>query len=231
MMTQFYNRFKNSLRCKLLAWFLLLALIPMVIVSVVSYNTAKNSLYEASVRSLNMSVNSQVAFVNNWFKYRMIDLESQAENHSTAVFLSELQEAFAQSTMELSEFVSSYQWNKLVHEHSMDLRGFQRLYKYYDVFLIDLDGNILYTNAQEGDLGANLLAGSFADTRFSQAFDYTVKTGSLAFSDIEQYQPSSFASAGFLSTLVFNEDGEKIGVIALQFSASQLESALSVLGE
>lgn len=216
---------RGGLTRKLLVWFLAVALAPLIVVSLVSYNTAKESLHTASLESLSMSVHNQVAFIENWFKYRMIDLESQAASQSTTRFLEELYGAFESGNKGLPEFVDSYHWNRIVFEYGEDLQKFQRAYGYYDVFLIDIDGNILYTNSREDDLGTNLITGEYAKTKFASSFVKTLETGQTVFSDLEVYEPSNNVMAGFLSAIIVNDSGDKIGAIAFQFSQSQLKFA------
>jgi len=45
-----------------------------------------------------------------------------------------------------------------------------------------------------------------------------LETGRSTFSDFERYEPSGAAVAGFLTSVLVNEDGEKIGLIAFQLN-------------
>lgn len=79
---------RGSLKRRLLAWFLAAALLPLTVVSAISYYTAKESLRAAAaVKSLSASVREKAEFIGNWFHYRLVDLESQATSVSNARFI------------------------------------------------------------------------------------------------------------------------------------------------
>ncbi len=85
---------RDSLRRRMLVWFLLVALVPLTIVSFISFYAADQSLRKAAFKSLSSNVEAKVAFIENWFDYRLLDLESQATNTNNSRFLKELTAAF-----------------------------------------------------------------------------------------------------------------------------------------
>ena len=224
--THSQTRNKGRLTRKLLVWFLLVALVPMSITSFIAYYTAKNSLYSSALESLDAYITERSAFIDNWFKYRFIDLESQATSISNVRFLGELHDAFKSSGMNLRQFVESDRWNLIVDKQSEDLKTFRKLYEYNDVFLIDKEGNILFNFAGKSDLGINLFNGPLAETRFADTCRLTLKTGHSSFSDLEHYQPANNVIAGFFTSVIVNQDGEKIGIFALRISPEQIKYAM-----
>ena len=225
------REYRGGVHRKILLWFLFVSIVPMILIGSLSYGVAKKSMRQSSVEMLVRSAHSRSAFINNWFSYRIRDIESQASKKDAVEFLSRLNEEYQSSENDLAAFVKGYQWNKLVHEFGEDYQNFQRTYGYYDVVLIDLDGNILYSNTQEEDLGKNLLTGSLAETKFAHSFRQTVETGQTVFSDIEKYEPSGFDPAGFLTTIIIDSNGDKIGVLAFQISANQLRFTMHRLDQ
>ena len=217
------KRYCCGLKRKLLVWLLLVAMIPLTLMSVLSYSIAKNSLRKASTDSLSARVHDNAAFIENWFHYRILDLESHAMSQNSTMFMQELHKSYVANGENLGDYVATDQWNRIVHGRSEDLKNFQRMYGYYDVLLINMDGDILYTNSREGGLGSNLITGPLAHTKFARAFRVTSETGQSRFSDLERYEPSQSQIAGFLTTILFNEDGDKIGVFALQLSPEQIQ--------
>lgn len=101
----------------------------------------------------------KAAFINNWFSYRFLDLESQATSLENAHFLLELRDAFQSGEKEVEDFVRGYDWAVIAGERGTDLKAFRRTYGYYDVYLIDSEGNILFTTMGKPDLGTNLFDG------------------------------------------------------------------------
>jgi methyl-accepting chemotaxis protein len=102
---------------------------------------------------------------------------------------------------------------------------------YYDIFVIDMAGNVVYTVFKELDFGSNLLHGEYKDTGLAKAFrsavEETAKDGDTFFVDFEAYAPSNGAPASFIATPVFNEKGEKIGVLAYQMPLGEMNKLLT----
>ncbi len=91
-------------------------------------------------------------------------------------------------------------------------------HRYYDVFFIGPDGDVLYTVTKEDDYGSNLLDGPYADTGLGRLFRYlhTSPGGDrVEFEDFSRYPPSNNQPAAFLGARVYS-DGEYVGVYAVQ---------------
>ncbi|MGH1480366.1 MAG: methyl-accepting chemotaxis protein [Geminicoccales bacterium] len=108
-------------------------------------------------------------------------------------------------------------------------RKFLRERGYYDVFLFDTDGNLIYSVYKELDYATNLVSGEWRDSDLGEAFraardnpiaDYK------AFFDFSPYAPSHGAPASFFSTPVLDVDGEFVGVLAFQMPVDELDHIL-----
>ncbi|MBN4046865.1 response regulator, partial [bacterium AH-315-P07] len=216
-----------SLGRTLLGWFLFFALIPLGVVSWITYNEARNSLEASAVDALNSTAALKAAFIDNWFQHRFLDLEAQASSTANGQLLSELGQAFRTSNKPIEDFVGGYRWESILHERTQDLIGFRRAYEYYDLLLIDEAGNILYSVVREPDLGTNLFTGPYSDSQFAQACRLALETGRPVFSDFEFYAPSDGALAGFLTSVVVDEDGNRVGLFAMQIPIDKLDEIMS----
>jgi len=116
-------------------------------------------------------------------------------------------------------------------------RTFLREREYYDIFLFDLSGNLIYTVFKELDYATNLETGEYRTTDLGNAFRAAKNSGtegSLHFFDFEPYAPSHGAPASFISTPVFDTGGKKIGVLVFQMPISRINAVMkneSGLGE
>ena len=218
--------FRAGLGMRLLLWFLALSIIPLAIVSVVSYLNARKSLYADAEKSLAAIAGIKTQYIKSYFARTLTDLAAQSEMVANAEFLGELRAAFVESGKPLPDFVKSFKWEMIVHERSPDLKAFHRTYGYYDVFLIDAEGNVLFTALREADLGTNILEGAYSDTFFAATCRKALETGRPTFSDYERHAPSDNAVAGFLASVLLNEDGDKIGLIALQVAIDQVDGLM-----
>jgi hypothetical protein len=108
-------------------------------------------------------------------------------------------------------------------------KDFVKEFGFYDLFLIDLQGTIVYTVFKEVDLGTSLLSGPYKNTNFADVFRKAAKTMTkrkVFFSDFEPYAPSYNAPAAFVASPVFMDD-QKIGVIALQFPIDHINETMT----
>ncbi|WP_245897980.1 methyl-accepting chemotaxis protein [Pseudoprimorskyibacter insulae] len=89
---------------------------------------------------------------------------------------------------------------------------------YYDVFLIDTRGNIVYTAFKEIDYADNLLNGPLSNSGLAVAFRDAreAEAGEVIYTDYTRYAPSMDAPAAFVASPVFNAAGRRMGVVALQ---------------
>ena len=218
---------KRSLARELIVWFLVLSIVPLIAVAWFNYQQTAATLKNAAIDRLNDISALKIHFINNWFDYRFMDLASQAESKFNANLLASFKEEFIASQQTLSNYVKSDSWVKKSNQGGHRLVTLATKYDYiYDIFLIDLQGNLLYSITQESDLGTNLLTGRLKDTEFSKAVMKTLATGDPLFSGIERYGPSNDVLAGFLTGQLLDERGNKQGVIAIQL---RLDKVFNIL--
>ncbi|MEP1327051.1 methyl-accepting chemotaxis protein [Pseudophaeobacter sp.] len=100
---------------------------------------------------------------------------------------------------------------------------------YYDAFLVDLQGNIIYTVFKEMDYGTNLLDGVYADSGLGAAFRAAMDDipGQVYYSDLSPYAPSNDAPAGFAATPVADSNGDIVGILALQFPIDYISGIIN----
>lgn len=208
----------RSIGSALLRWFLALSLIPLLAVSWYVYDQTLQSVIKMQSIKLEEVAKADTKRIREQFDELKRDLSYWAQAPDRQEFLHQLIHARGNQRGEL--FVKSADYQKL--DKSAPAAGMVRLQTYYenlyDVFLIDLEGNIIYSLAKEADLGTNLQDGPYASTRFAKAFRLTLSDGQLHFSDIEQYAPSNNIIAGFVTAPMYAPSGKMIGVMALQLN-------------
>lgn len=99
---------------------------------------------------------------------------------------------------------------------------------FYDVFLIDNAGNIVYTVAKESDFGENLRTGRLKDSNLAGVYDRASKgaPNDIFFSDFQPYEPSGNSVAMFAATPIMNPAGKTVGVYAVQLPITKIADIL-----
>lgn len=103
-------------------------------------------------------------------------------------------------------------------------RDFLQRFGYYDIFLINNNGDIVYSVYKEIDFATNLNDGPHADTGLGNAFRSAAAADPEAdavLEDFSVYLPSYDAPAGFLAAPVY-ANSERVGVLAMQFPLDRL---------
>ena len=218
----------GTLSRQLTGWFLVVGLLPWLVVALISYFQSRESLHQAAEQSLGQSADEKIRFINNWFDYRWMDLRLQASSAKNQALLNTLSEALRRSGLPVELFIESSQWQTINKAARSDLRDIRNHYDYiYDLFLIDLNGNILFSEAQQSDLGSNLFTGPLQQSRFAGAVSQSLAQDRAIFSDIERYPPSNNLLCGFLVAPLRDDNGEIQGAFAMQIRLDRLYALLA----
>jgi signal transduction histidine kinase/DNA-binding response OmpR family regulator/HAMP domain-containing protein len=219
--------FKPGLGRSLVLWFLLLALLPLTVVSLISLEHSGTILRNDAFRITQLQTRLLGERIDNYFRRMILDLALETNRHDHLVFVQSLNNALLDSGQDAHEFVGSRQWTQLVDQYGDGLTTLRRTYKYQNVYLISTRGDILYSVVENNDLGTNLFTGMYADSRFAAAARRSFSSGKATFSDLELFEPSGTQPTGFLISPLVDEGGNKAGLLAFQFSSRQIESIMA----
>ncbi len=96
---------------------------------------------------------------------------------------------------------------------------------YYDIFLFNKNGDLVYTVFKERDYATNMNTGQWKDTDLATAFKAAAanpQKDTFNFFDFKEYGPSNNAAASFISSPVLDQDGQLMGVMAFQMPAGKI---------
>lgn len=102
-------------------------------------------------------------------------------------------------------------------------------YHFYDLFLIDNAGNIIYSVYKEFDFATNVVKGAYAKSGLASVFKRAVNLpqGVVAFEDFKPYEASYNKPAAFVATPIYNNDVQ-IGILVIQLPINQLVKVMSL---
>lgn len=113
------------------------------------------------------------------------------------------------------------------------LHRYQSAFGFYDIFLINPEGRVLYTVFKEADLGARLGDPPYAGTALGRAHRRAMaldEPEKAVLEDYAAYPPSENAPAAFVAAPVWRR-GEKAGVLAIQISIDAVNRVISGNGQ
>ncbi|MEP3124479.1 methyl-accepting chemotaxis protein [Nisaea sp.] len=117
-----------------------------------------------------------------------------------------------------------------VHRRFHDVfRELLRKRGYYDIFLFNPNGDLIYSVYKELDYATNMNTGEWKDTDLANAFRAGMQksdTADHSFFDFRPYGPSYDAPASFISAPVVIE-GQTKGVLVFQMPVDEINAAMS----
>jgi len=204
----FLKRFRIS--TQLIFWFLLVALIPLAIVTTLAVSTARTSMQkEVSARLLAIA-NAKAEQIETYIQTKRSDVARLAQSPDVIRSIDEYARPFAQYGLHSKEYLAVDQEIRPYFAYYQEEVG------YYDIFLISENGDIVFTVEQEDDLGTNLLTGEYSETGLAQVFKRAQTLLETDISQFEFYLPSQ-EPAAFIAAPVFS-DGRFVGAVAVQLS-------------
>lgn len=107
------------------------------------------------------------------------------------------------------------------------LQSYLELYDGEDIFLFDLEGNLVYSVLKNREYATNLNTGQWKDTNLGKAFRAAASSNAkdaLFFFDFEHYAPNANQPASFISTGINDLADRKIGVLVFQISSQSINA-------
>jgi methyl-accepting chemotaxis protein len=206
-----------SFSVKLISVFLLISIIPALIIGFLSMNNASEGLEEQAFSSLRAVREIKANQIEDFFGEKLADVDVLSGSRDTLFAMEEIADIYA------AEGLDSMQYNNAANRYQEHFTHFIEEYGYYDLFLINNDGEIVYTQAREDDLGTNLINGQYSDSNLAEV--YTKGKESRALVDYAYYEPSDAPAIFVASPIVQNE--QTIGVLALQISDEAINAIMN----
>ncbi len=124
--------------------------------------------------------------------------------------------------------IDTPEWRTTARKHQSRLKDIVEGNGWYDLFLIHTDGDIVYTNARESDLGQIIPDSKLRDSSLGEAFRRASRAGpnEVVLGDFAPYAPSNGEPAAFMMTQMRNAQGNLIGYVALQIPLDRVNAIM-----
>ncbi|MFO0389829.1 MAG: methyl-accepting chemotaxis protein [Alphaproteobacteria bacterium] len=110
------------------------------------------------------------------------------------------------------------------------LREFLEENGYYDIFIVDTNGNVVYTVFKELDYATNLNSGQWKDTDLAKLYTAIMAqkdAEEVSFVDFKPYAPSANVPASFIGRPIEAEEGKYVGALIYQMPIDRINKILS----
>ncbi len=198
------------------------SIIPLLIIGYLGFKNGHRNMSLEAEKSMQSAINSKYNAFNNSFVERLHNLEAQARSEENIHFLRKIREVKQMSGQELPDFIQSEAYSQISKLYSNKLSKYLTTYNYNDIFLIEMNGDILFSVKAEDDLGTNIFTGKYRDSLLASVCRKTKDIEQSAISDIELYGATG-DTAMFMARIMVNSAGEKVGILAFQLHADHLQ--------
>ncbi|WP_029898796.1 methyl-accepting chemotaxis protein [Desulfohalovibrio reitneri] len=213
----------NSLKFKMISYCLAVGILPLALFG--AYSILKNTAtteemaFEQlrSIRDVKQHALEEI--IEMWEKEISVLRSDQSAAEAMRAFSRYAGEAGAESGRRMD--VRSAEYRQLQREYNQDLRKYVDVLGYYDIFLINEKGRVLFTSVLESDVGADLANGPLSGSGLATAWREATRKD-MAFVDFSPYAPSNGEPAAFIAAPLRGGDG----VVALQASLGRINELM-----
>lgn len=242
--------FLNNIRLavKLPLIMLSLSALALIGMGLLAYFDAKTTLDDAARTRLQVALETRSASVSVWHRTLAKEVIAETSSPSTRRSISEFIGAWAALPGNKSEFLKEHfkadepkdaktpavvDFSAVQTDYSRRHRRRHPHYEtvmernsYFDVFLFDPEGNLVYSVLKEADFATNFMSGEYKDTGLGIAFRQAMTLGrnEISFVDLAPYAPSNGDTAGFIAAPILSVNGAVMGVYAIQISTDTISA-------
>lgn len=193
---------------RLLLLFLMVSVLPLLLFSYVNLQQEALTLRNEVLSRMSGLADKKAIQVKSYLAERVREVRIRVRGPQVIAGMTRLPKLYVAGRSSLayqqeSAFLHQY-FDRYVEESG----------RYYDVFLITPQGEIVYTQKHESDFATNLRTGTERDSQLAQAFRTVCMTLEPVISGYEQYAPSHSPALFIVAPIMV--EGQFKGVFAVQ---------------
>lgn len=219
----------KRIRTRLLAQFMVVALVPMGLLGGLAYRHSANVMRSATESHLKTVGDAKARRFESYLLDRRLDIEVTSQSPAVSRAIEVLSKAYKTDGPLSPEYLAA---DRAIRPYLTYVRD---AYGFYDLFLISPEGDVVFSLVHEDGFGTNLNSGPYRDSQLAEAFK---SASTLRLSNISEYRyyPPSKARAAFVTAPALAQESLN-GVVAAQLDVRQINqlaadySGLGATGE
>ncbi|MEG3639601.1 response regulator [Magnetococcus sp. PR-3] len=208
-----------KIRTRLLLLLCAISLVPLTLVTLFLLDRSQQALSEAAYAQLRTVRDTKIINIQRYFAENRSDISvlSKTSHMSNAL------DAFSSALTEEGLDQSQYDYYESL-DFGDGFKNFMTENGHYDLMLITLEGDIVYSVRKESDLTKNVLAKPLAKTLLGQSFKKGLEQ--VVTTDFSLYGPSKDQPISFLLAPIINL-GQTLGVVVLKTTPERINEIMS----
>ena len=235
-----------KLKAKITVILLSFGLGGILLSGIIGYEQGASAVEQTTQRMLLTARDNKKVELQNYFDQIQSQLRVYADDYSVTEGMESFRQAFESggnaprsAYMErnpnppgqrdqMSDAKDSSAFTKAHIRFHPHFREFIQEFGYGDMLLVDMGGNVVYTVKKDGDFGANLATGKYAQQNVALAFREAASAdrGTVYMADYALYEPSGNTPAAFAATPVFGERSKRIGVLIFKMPIARINQVM-----
>lgn len=228
-----------------------LAIASLGITSYLGISSAETALETAQSEKLEAVQESRISQMEGYLRSIQEDVQTLAQNHMVIDAIKDMEDAFAEfgpnKVQIAQDLYISNNSNAAGEKHKLDYADDGSAYSlyhkkyhpwfrqvmeargYYDVFLVNEFGDVVYSVYKEADYATNLKAGEWKDSDLGKIYrmvEDNQRKDYVAFTDFAPYAPSAGVPASFMAVPVFEYEGEFHGALIFQMPIDRINNIM-----
>ena len=239
-----------SLAIKVPAFFCALGVSGLVIAAVIAYEQSKSQIELQAIDELDQVVAMHDKALNDYINNIFADLNVLASNPFVQAGLVKFSSAYQNvGEKNLTQTYIKNNPHPLGERHKLDKGDNNSPYDqlhaqyqpwfrtnleqkgFYDIFLVDTDGNLVYTAYKEAEFATNLINGPWRNTGVADVARRLLKGEPKAIVDFATYAPSNNIPASFAGVPISGADGKIVGAFIVQLPIDKIANTMKVDNE
>ena len=221
--------FSRSITAKLLLFFILLTLVPLLIIGYYSILNTKKEITQVKFDQLASIGKLKQKQINSYVNNRFKDLHVLTRSQEVIKFYELLSNYHDQvgAKADGSLNITSDEYNKIYDKLQSyfssytDYSGYSNLY-----FICSAHGHIMFSETRHEDLGSNLSTGKYSQSSLAKLWNSVISKQGEVMTDFSYYPPAA-KNVAFLAAPIFDEKGSIIAVLALELGFERINEIMS----
>ncbi|MFP4090277.1 MAG: GAF domain-containing protein [Cyclobacteriaceae bacterium] len=210
-----FNWLKKSITRQLIVYWLCISLTPLLLSALIFYHFSKEAILQRSFEQLSSIRETKKMQLYDFFDFQLNLVDILAESPTVITALTEFDSVYQQG-VESAAYLSV---NEQYHPY---LAKIKETYGLYDVFLVNLKGDIIYTVVHEPDFATNLVDGPYRDQNIAEAYKKGLAQNTLI--DFDHYAPSQGQAASFVASPIRDAQQQTLGVLITQLPLDKIDA-------
>lgn len=204
----------------LIAGFFTLTFIPLVFIEWSSRATIDNVIEENIRNRLAGLTNYKANSIEENLEEKMESLKSFSREGFVTKAMEEINSVYTKEGIDSDAYDIVYDKNYYIFYEYLKLE------KHYDVFLMNLSGDIIFTVLKEPDFATSLVDGPYKNSGLAKTFKKVVDTHQTVLSGLDPYDVSGGLHSQFVAVPILNKR-EVVGVLAIQIDTHKIDEVSS----